>query len=60
MGGLRYQYYTSGKPTIIRFMVFIGDENVSPDFEKGVKGGIFNFVKETSNLWHAIEKVYLP
>lgn len=38
------------KPTIIRFMVFIGDENVSTGFEKGVKGGIFNFVKEPSTL----------
>lgn len=31
-------------------MVFTGDENVSPDFEKGVKGGNFNFAKETSTL----------
>lgn len=38
------------KPTIIRFIVFIGDDNVSPGFEKGVKGGVFNFVKETSTL----------
>lgn len=51
LNGLWYQYYTSGKPTIIRFTVFIVDENFSPDFEKGVKGGIFNFVKEKGNVY---------
>lgn len=34
--GLRYQYVTSTKPIIIFVMSFIRDDNVNPNYEKGV------------------------
>lgn len=49
------QYYN------IFFIVFVGDENVSPHFENGVTGNNFNFSKYKLLSWgHIIEKVKLP
>lgn len=42
----KYQYYTSKKPVIIIFMVFMSDENVSPNFEKEEKGGNFHLFSD--------------
>lgn len=50
MNGLRYQYYT---PTniLVYLMVFRGDKNVSPHFEKW---GIFNLLKINPYLGYVI------
>lgn len=38
----------------------MGDNNVSPDFEWGVKEGNFNFFfYKTPIVWHILGKVYL-
>lgn len=37
----------------------MGDENVPPHLEKGVKGVTFMFLKATTILWHIIDKVVL-
>lgn len=38
LNGLRYHYYASTKPIIIFLYGFMGDENVSPPFEKENRG----------------------
>lgn len=43
MYGLRYQYHTPTKNIKIFCMAIVGDDYFSPHFEKGGKGGNFNF-----------------
>lgn len=43
MNGLRFQHYTAIKRIIIRFMILIGEENVSSPFEKEEYGVIYIF-----------------
>lgn len=46
---------------MIFFMVFSGNQNVAPQFDKGVKGGYFTLTFSTAVLilWHFIWKANL-
>lgn len=38
LNGLRYEHYTPSKYVVIFCFVFVRDENISPHFEKRLKG----------------------
>lgn len=50
LNGLRYQCYTITKHIMIFFMILSGNQNVVPQFDKGVKGGYFTLMFSTAIL----------
>lgn len=47
---LKNQYYAYTKPILLFVIVFMRVENVSPHFEKEIKGTTFMFLKATAIL----------